>query len=928
MALTVRPDKLAVDLARTALPAKPVSFSVTTPNTEARRYTLTYEVRNRQGQVVARGETAASLSSQPTAFAPEIPKVMRGLYMVDVWAKREGKTANWASAAVTVEDVASLDAITTDKEYFARTEGISGRLTWKAALPAGRQSLLELYDAWGRLEQRQTVAAGAQKFAFKPLANPLSRAYRVVWKALEGPAVVDQAEVWVGLPNNTIDDFEYMAWSEALPSRYSTAKMWMLHELGVSGIYETSVAWGPEATGRRAADLIAQHNLLATPYCYGVWGFCISAQADWPRFAFGTFADTLKDYTEKIYPPKVEAFRRYGTLGYCIDEENGISRKADQWTNPEAVRDLRLWLTDRYGDVAKLNALWGSTFKSFDEINPITLSEAKKTGQYTHWYDQEQHMVDRFVTVHEATGKKIRELDPGARISVDCSGGMDFDWPRMVKMVNAGNTYPGEDLRRGSGDLIGDWVGAYERQMEEGKIRIKAWRMLFEGGRQLAWWPSDAQTGLGGSAALTPDLSEPLLCMKQNNEEVSEVRQGVGKLLITSGLHLDPVLILWSDKSYYASILNAPDTSWTASREGWTDLLRRSGFSPRTVDSEYLETSLQYDDQNRVLILPCTQALSRLEVQKIRAFMEAGGVVISDVLPGVFDEYLRPFGQQSAAPTGEVKETTCEKCKGTGKVDLGTTIVACPTCGGTGKVVTGAALKLTSMLADAFDFSGKSVRQVGKGYGMYLNGYPANKEEWSALRRSILTYGKIPARAEITDSTGTSRWDVRLSVFDDGPAIFLGLLPDVTQPDPPGAETHVKLDAKYHVYDVRRHQYLGYTDALDLGLLPAQAVVLALLPQRIESLSVAMDKPTCAPGDVIAVKGALAPATLKDSQFVVHVEVTKDGKPVECWTKNVSFRQSFAYPLPVALNAAPGAYQVKVTEVITGRTEQTGFTVK
>jgi beta-galactosidase len=927
VAVSIRADKSTASLPRSALPAKPLSFTLTTTNTEPRRYTLHYEVRDRRGQVVASGDRPITLSAQPVAFAPEVPRLARGLYMVDLWAMRDEKVVNWASAAFTVEDTAYLGAITPDKQAFARTEGISGKLTWKAALPAGKQAVVELWDAWGRLEQRLLVAAGATRFAFQPLAHPLSRAYRLLWQAREGAAVVDETDCWVGLPDNTVDDFEYMMWSDALRTRYSLAKMWRFQQLGVTGYYDTTATWSPEPVYRQAADLIAQHNLLATPYCFGVWGFCISEKADWPRFGFGRFSDTLADYTQRYYPPKVEAYRRYGTLAYCICEENNIARGENQWTNPEAVRDFRLWLAQRYGEVAKLNAIWGTGFKSFDEIGVISLAEAKQTGQYTHWYDQEQHMVDRFTTVHEVTARRIQELDPGSRVSVDCIGGMDFDWPRMMKIIRAGNTYPGEDLRRGQGDLVGDWVGAYERQMEEGKIRIKAWRMLFEGGRQLAWWPSDAQTGLGGSAALTPDLSEPLACMKQASEEVAEVRRGAGKLLLSSTLRLDPILILWSDKSYYAGTLNPPDVSWTASREGWTDLVRRLGFSPRTVDSEYIEKSLQYGDQSRVLILPCAQALSQVEAQKIRAFLEAGGVVVSDVVPGVFDEYLRPYAKQTA-PTGEVKETTCEKCKGTGKVDLGTTVVACPVCGGTGKVVTGARLTLTSVLADCFDFTQKSVKQVGKGYALYLKGYPANKDDWPGLRRSLIEYGKVPNRAEITDATGALRWDAHTTVFEDGPAMFLGILPDVTIPDPPGSETHLKLDGKYHVYDVRRHQYLGYGDAFDLGIIPAQAVLLALLPQRIESLSVSVDKAACAPGEAVTLKGQLAPASLKDSQFVVHVEVYKEGKPLDWLTRNVSFKQAFAYPLPMALNAERGTYQVKATEVVTGVTEEARFIVK
>jgi hypothetical protein len=925
IAVTVRAKQPMVRLPRTALPAKPVTFSLTTANTEARAFIAYHEVRDQQGRVIAHGAQDVALSTTPTLLSPALPKLSRGLYMVDLWIKREGKTANWASAAVEVQDTIYLGEVHAEKEYFARTDAISGTVQLKAPLPAGLTAVVELWDSYGRLEQRVPLAAGATTFAFRPLAHPLSRTYALRAKVLEAGQVIDQSERWVGLPDNRVDDFAFMMWAGAKDTRFSQVLMHQMKQWGVTGYYDVTATWSPTPVYRRSADLLARNNLLATPYCYGAWAFRIAEQPE-ARSGYGKYQDTLDSYTGKIYPPKVESYRRYGVLAYSICEENYIARDVESdWTNPEAQRDFRRFLRERYGDVQKLNAVWGTVFTTFDDIAPITLLDAKTTGQYARWYAQELHKIERFNGLHEAVAGKIQQLDPGARVSLDCIEGMDFDWPRMMKSIQAGIQYPGQELRRGSEDIYGDFFGAYVNQMGENVMRATPWRNLFEGARQIGWWPSTS-SGLGGASAITPELSEPTLHMRQASEEIREIQQGVGKLLMSSQLHQDPVLLLWSNASYFAGILHPTDTSWVASRHGFANLLRRIGITSRVVDSAYLEQSLEYNAQHRVLVLPCAQALSRREVEKIRAFIQQGGLVIADAVPGLFDEHLRPYGVTAGG--GTMTEATCDTCKGKGRVDHGVTVATCTTCGGTGKVLTGGNMTFTNALQNVFDFSNKSVKRVGNGYTFFLHGFPGNKDEWSALRKVLAEYGKVPNMVLLTDLTGSLRLDVRGYRFNNGPGMFLGLLPDEAIADPPGGEVCIQLGRKYHGYDVRRRQYLGYGDAATVGVTPPHAGLLAFLPARIEGLSITLDKTAYKPGEVVKASGSLAPAALRDCQLVARIEVFKDRQLVECYTKNISYRQQFTRPLPLALNAERGTYTVKVTEVITGMTETRTFTVK
>ncbi len=77
-----------------------------------------------------------------------------------------------------------------------------------------------------------------------------------------------------------------------------------------------------------------------------------------------------------------------------------------------------------------------------------------------------------------------------------------------------------------------------------------------------------------------------------------------------------------------------------AARVGWLRLLQDLGVEPRFVaESALAERLLQ--QRPRVLALPATLALSDRSAQAIRAYVNAGGVVVADHGVGLYDEQLR-----------------------------------------------------------------------------------------------------------------------------------------------------------------------------------------------------------------------------------------------------------------------------------------------
>lgn len=866
-----------VTVKRQQLPAAPVSFAVSLANPELRDWSLAYELRDRQGRVRHKGSAIGALmpGAGQGSFSPPLPRLPRGTYVVDVWALQRGAVLDWASAALVVTDTQYLEAVRPAQKSFARTDRIRGAVRFATPPPHGLSATIELWDTYGRLVAVTPLARTNGDFSFPPVAHPLSRAYRLVAKVQEKGFVVDQAETWVGLPSSIVDDYQFLMWANGVRTRANRTIMHQCEQYAVTGYYDGALYYPQREQLLESADALAQHNLLANPYSL-----------------HAVLRITPEEPLEKTFTglinwiqPRLEAYRRDGAMAYSTCEECYIDRQEGAWDNPEALKDYHAYLREHYGDVAKLNEIWGSAFKDFAEISPISFVEAKTSRQPTRWLEQELHKVERFNRMYELIHDAIQKGDPGARMSLDCIEGMDYDWPRMAKIATAYTQCPLEAFNKDRGNLVGTWTGYYLNQMEEWTMRTTPWQYLFQGGTHVTWWPA--------SFAFTADLSEPMLCMKQAAEECRELESGPGKLLIATHKRLDPILILWSNTSYYAGILNPAEISWEAARQRFENVLRHTGLDYQAVGADFIEKELVYGDKQRVLILPACQSISRQGVARIRAFAEAGGLVIADFPPAVVDEYLRPHGQPETA--GQVTEG------------------AAPT---------------HSILEDVFDFSKQGAKKVGKGYGLYLKGSPTRREEWGALRKVLVENAGLRGDIEVQDPLGNLRTDVRSYVFDNGRAVFLGLIPDRALNNPPGEDLTVKLSVRRHVYDVRRHQCLGETDTVRTGILPVEAKLLAFLPERIQGLNVSLSQPTAKPGDVLELKGALLPASLNDCRLVVRIEVSREGQIQEAYTTNLSFAGSFTHPLPLALNQQPGSYRVRATETVSGYTQDVAFTVK
>ncbi len=128
------------------------------------------------------------------------------------------------------------------------------------------------------------------------------------------------------------------------------------------------------------------------------------------------------------YHPKVDAL----ILEYCRAIAGHFKDHPALWgydlfnevefhsTDPYTVAAFRQWLVEKYGDIRKLNHVWGRFYESFDQIRMDTLAHV-----YSQWsslqpvLDFEDFRADSIVHFIKRWGNAVREVDPNHVLIAD-----------------------------------------------------------------------------------------------------------------------------------------------------------------------------------------------------------------------------------------------------------------------------------------------------------------------------------------------------------------------------------------------------------------------------------------------------------------------------------------------------------------------------
>src|SRR5215467_5290992 len=488
-----------------------------------------------------------------------------------------------------------------------------------------------------------------------------------------GGAREGQAEAWfiARPPPPALGDYQIIMWQGQTAGEYGALK-----KIGVTAgaaVYRSSEQAPPEALIQNDMQWYVEN--IATDFYSAYHRLLPDRPKNWKFLEAKRLHD--KD------PSSKEAFKRdpslsdpewltaigerlaatarsnapYRPLFYNLGDEPGIADLSAFWDfdySPHSLAGFRAWLCGRYGTLAALNRQWGSSYASWDAIMPGGTTEAMQRADqnYSSWSDFKEWMDVVFARALQVGMDAVHSVDPAAYVAIEGAqqpGWGGYDYARLSAVLDviepyniAGNV---ELIRSLNPRTIILTTASAQGPGEKHRV----WRELLHGSRGLILWDARSEfvrpDGRLGPRGLD---AEPYF---------TEIRRGTGALMINSERPAAPIAVLYSPRSLRLEWMDEQrpkGEAWTKRsassdeygplrwrRESLGRLLEDLGRPYRFVTSEEIERGDLAGQGYRVLILSHAISLTEREAQGLRAFVEQGGVVMADGVPGVYDEHGR-----------------------------------------------------------------------------------------------------------------------------------------------------------------------------------------------------------------------------------------------------------------------------------------------
>jgi hypothetical protein len=951
----------AVVIDRKDLPQARVVLSAAARDGTPRDLRFDYQLRDLERHVLTQGEVPLRLSGTDAAtHEMPLPTLPRGNYLVDLrLVDSEKKSVDFVSRSFRVESAARVSRVTTDRDRYRAGEVIRGQAVFAGPLAAAQQAEARARDTWQRWVGKVPVTLNAERTGgtFElPVTEPRSDLWDVSVHITDAQGDVAAGGTWVGIPQDHADNFvlnmtfcegpDTGGWKGVMAAQ-------RLREFGVNS-WLSQILYQPPSPGERC-ERANLHNLyyaddeggqthnpnsrepfdtefsescpaeLSRIHRYVADTGTLPDNARFPyRFNCGGWTLDANHLRGRILDEYIPA-GKFGTPFYTIVTETYLSGEMAAKENscfcPLCTSRFQEWCRKDYnGDLAALNAEWNAAFTGWDQVRGILMMDAVRQDQLPRWVDFRFFMRSEVWTrLFLDYTDMIRRFVPGARTGH--IGHKTYDYSLFRDRMTCGKVYQAQDsnpelhtmvepellssfsndesIMIGSCGLI-NWYPQYHSTATRTRF---PWKMLFLGFRGYDMERNLSGNRLGGESWLTPCMSERLPFFQEMSDQVLFLQRGLASLVFAARPYRSKVAVLWSPRNHFISRLdpfqeNAFSGSWLYNVEvefgaphDCLAMLQSIRVRGKMVAPEDLTGGMLERETYRALFLPYSKGMSVKEADAIRAFVRHGGLLIADNTPGIYTEHGRKLE--------------------------------------------------ASRLSDLFPaLDRKSVTACGKGHVAYLNGemngYMARMEKGDytgsdALALLLRQYAGIAPLVDLTHEDGTPRRDTLMPAWTRGSATYVGLLRQEDSKDAPA--TRLAFGRKYHVYDVRKQAYLGYTDRLTLNI-DAEPRFLALLPVNPSRLTLAPQSDLIAQGRTLTVTGQVefGPGSKAEARTlgqVAHVRVyAPDGKELEWFRKNVVFDgAAFALSLPLSYSEVPGVYTVVAEHTLTGMTAQATFAV-
>lgn len=635
--------------------------------------------------------------------------------------------------------------------------------------------------------------------------------------------------------------------------------------------------------------------------------------------------------------------KNLGANVMMLDDERDLKGDYD-WSETTLVH-FSEWLKKEYGTISELNKVWNRNYISFNDVLPERKENLKEDNlapyidfrRYIGWIVEEFYLRQPSLWVKQANPYGA----VGMHGIYTTSSSRPWDMSKVIPLLSITGRYNGvlEEWFRGMGKncIHGQYTGYDMGEKLTYENRITPWKNLFHGSRWILYYQMRNLIAPGGvfQSIINYDGTVREIYRALYREELKEIKEGIGKLVLNSKFLDDGIIFTYSHTS---CLLNRHTSSYFAAKT----LVQDIGYQHDLISYSQLET-FQIPADARVLFLSDCISMSLGEIESIKKFVSSGGIVIADAQTAIYDQHgvkykILPLDDVFGIDRSEMRYSPEKKIiiSGNEKLEVW---------------VSESGIKLSSGVSLWKTQNGDPVAIVnsyGKGKAIYLNihlspycsifGSGAAGEivvEQPGAKEIEASYQKIfrkifeeichlQPRVRVLPQSNCKEIFLFAKKFEK--SLLLGILPSPGIKDSAGISILMQ-DAKF-VYDVREKKFLGSGKKVDCVIKSGKASLLALLPYKVEKITLNGPK-ICYQGNVVNFSGRIFTSTGFADSHTLRVRVFDGkGREIPFWAHSINAECcSFNFAVPVDLTMEQGTYKIVVTDVMTGTSASKFFKV-
>ena len=911
----VRIEEVAFRTPRFAAPqvavGTPGEWAIDLRNTGKAKAAVVVTLRSRTHDPDPAFQARRSITLKPGVTRITIPQTVQavGTTYGDARLLVAGKVADWSTGTVeTRHGNPRFVDLAADKPSYGDGEApqITARFALvKYAYATGKTAEIRwrLYDSHDRLLARGMRSctcrpsdedANTVSWALQPL-DESSLGYRLIVDLVYRGKVTDRRAIDLWRLQDDVDDYLLVSWQgggQSMVMRLATLVMRDRHGLD-SGGASCLGRQMPSEPLRQQLAWMARHDIRPWIYATHVGSGVDKEKRRMPDLADPGWLASQRDRLAAV----ARLARRFSVLFYSLGDETKLG-PPDYRASGHEQEAFRTMLKARYGTVKKLNQAWDAKYESWSQVVlPEPESKAWKTGGPLL-----AALADFRETLYaDALGAGTQgasSVDPSARVGVEgifglinYGTGQDY-WKMTQRSTFLGQYKLGMEMNmirsfQKPGELLGAWYN-YAKLDRQYSLH-GPWQVLLRGGRMFGWYTTFEGSPL---TALNPDFST-YVQFGWTMEELRPLLEGIGKLVV--GLDRDDlgVAVLHNQRNLDRCSPQFHGAMVTA------NLLEDLGIQHDWIHGDQIATGELTKRKLKVLFLPGQFHMSPEVAKAIRAYVNAGGALVADVLPADADGLKRYK-----------------------KRPLDDLFVAA-------KAIKGAMPPTSEDDVKAWP---SRVNTVGKGktllYGAYPTTYnrdrmrPRGRLMRAAVGHFLTACGVRPA-ATVNPTDGSFQPRIVVT-YHDGDALYVATQREYTVADMSPREFEFAAPAKAHAYDVRAGKYLGHTDRAKLTIEVSRGALVAFLPYRVKSIRLVGLQKAYRAGEAVHITPTLVCEGGSPGHGVFRVEVTgPGGARVRALSSKTRWAGGLAHVvLPIAYNDPAGTWTVRVTDVATGVTAE------